>query len=87
MDRAEEFYQGMGITVVAGSRYTDGFISDQEAETSSLDEKVQGWADLVRPLSWVVRKHLQSTYAGLQNSLQQEWGFVQRVTSNIGDAF
>ena len=77
----------MGITVVAGSRYTDGFISDQEAETSSLDEKVQGWVDLVRPLSWVVRKHLQSTYAGLQNSLQQEWGFVQRVTPNIGYAF
>ena len=77
----------MGMTVVTRSLYLVSFIRDQDAESTWLDEKVQGWADLVRPLSWVVRKHLQSTYAGLQNSLQQEWGFVQRVTSNIGDAF
>ena len=37
--------------------------------------------------SGVARKHLQSAYAGLQKSLQQEWAFVQRVTPGIGDAF
>ena len=38
-------------------------------------------------LSGVSRKHLQSTYAGLQKSLQQEWAFVQQVTPGIGDTF
>ena len=33
------------------------------------------------------QKHLQSAYAGLQNSLQQEWAFVQQVTPGVGDAF
>jgi hypothetical protein len=36
------------------------------------------------------RKHLwnpQSTYAGLQKSLQQEWHFVQRVVKGIGEDF
>ena len=35
----------------------------------------------------VSHKHLQSAYIGLQKSLQQEWALVQRVTSDIGDAF
>ena len=32
-------------------------------------------------------KHPQSTYTGLQKSMQQEWAFVQPVTSDIEDAF
>ena len=32
-------------------------------------------------------KHLQSAYAGLQKSLQQECTFVQRFTQGIRDAF
>ena len=35
----------------------------------------------------VSRKHPQSSYAGLQKSLQQEWAFMQWVTPGIGNAF
>ena len=38
-------------------------------------------------LSGVSQKHPQSAYTRLQNSLQQEWDFVQRVTPGFGDAF
>ena len=38
-------------------------------------------------LTGVSRKHPQSTYVGLQKSLQQEWEFVQRVTPGIGETF
>ena len=48
---------------------------------------MEGWAESVRTQAGVVRKHLQSAYAGLQNSLQQDWAFVQRVTQGIGDVF
>ena len=41
----------------------------------------------MKTLSGVAHKHLQSAYAGLQKSLQQEWDFVQRVTPGVGDAF
>ena len=38
-------------------------------------------------MAGVARKHLQSAYAGLQKSLQQEWAFVQKVTPGIEDDF
>ena len=38
-------------------------------------------------LAGINHKQLQSAYAGLQKSLQQEWDFVQRVTPGVGEAF
>ena len=43
MTRPEEFFQGMGMLVVTRNGYLNGFIDDQDAETTWLDEKVQGW--------------------------------------------
>ena len=48
---------------------------------------MERWAESVCTLAGVARKHLQSAYAGLQKSLQQEWTFVQRLTPGIGDVF
>ena len=42
---------------------------------------------MVKNLAGSARKHSQSAYAGMQNSLQQEWAFVQQATLGIGDAF
>ena len=49
--------------------------------------KIKGWTDPVEILAGVSRNQLQSTYEGLQKSLQQEWAFVQRVDPGVGDAF
>ena len=62
-------------------------MGEREAEASWIKEKVEGWADSVRTLAGVARKHLQSAYAGLHKSLQQKWAFVQRVTPVIDDVF
>ena len=52
-----------------------------------LAENIKGWTESVEILAGVSCKHLQSSYAGLQKLLQQEWEFVQWVTPGIGDAF
>ena len=52
-----------------------------------MAEKVQGCTELVKMLLGVACKHLHSTYAGLQKSIQQQWAFVQQVTPEVGDAF
>ena len=85
--RAEEFFRGMGVKIVTGSRYLGVFVGDRAAEDSWMAEKVMGWAESAKTLTGAVLKHPQSAYAGLQNSLQQEWAFVQRVTPGIGDTF
>ena len=38
-------------------------------------------------LAGMACRHPQTAYAVLQNSLQEEWSFVQRVTLDIGMAF
>ena len=53
------------MTVVTGSHYLGGFISDREAEDTWLAKKVQAWAESVNKLLGVAHKQLQSAYAGL----------------------
>ena len=53
-------------------RYIGGFVGNREAEDNWMEEKVQGWVELVKALSGVSRKNPNSDYAGLQKSLQQE---------------
>ena len=85
--RSKEYFRGMGLQVVTGSRYLGGFIGERETEDQWVKDKLEGWAEFVGTLDGVAHKHPQSAYAGLQKSLQQEWLFVQRVTPGIGDSF
>ena len=85
--QAKEYFRGMGITVVTGSRYLGRFVGGREAEARWIKEKVKGWAESIQTLGWVARKHPHYAFAGLQKSLQQEWEFMQRFTPEIGDAF
>ena len=68
---ADDFFRGMGIKVVTGSRYLGGFIGEGEAQKRWLEGKVAGWADSVDALAGVSHKHPQSSYSGLQKSLHQ----------------
>ena len=85
--RAEEFFRGIGMKIVTGSWYLGVFVGDRAAKDSCLTEKIQGWAESLKTLLGVAHRHLQSTYSGLKKSLQQDWEFLQRVTSGIRDAF
>ena len=57
--RAEEFFWGMEIMVSTRNCYIGGFIGDQGVETMWLNEKVQGWAELMRKLLELARKNPQ----------------------------
>ena len=85
--RATEYFRGMGIKIVTGSRYLGGFVGQRETEIQWVRTEVEGWAESVKTLAGVDRKHPQSAYAGLQKSLKQEWAFIQRVTPGIGEEF
>ena len=61
---------------MTGSRYLGGFVGERAEEVRWIQEKVERWAESVRKLAGVARKHPQSTYEGLQKSIQHEWAFV-----------
>ena len=63
----------MGLQIVTRNRYLGVLVRDGAAEKIWLTEKVEGWAESMRTLSGVARKHPHSAYSGLKNSLQQEW--------------
>ena len=48
-----------------GSWYLGGFVDNRAAKDRCLEEKVQGWIELVKNLSGFACKHPQSAYAGL----------------------
>ena len=81
--RVEEFLRGIGVNIVTGRRYLGVLFRDGAAEDIWLAEMVQGWEDSVKNLAGVARNHPHSAYAGLKNSLQQEWAFMQRFTPSI----
>ena len=53
--QAKEYFRGMGVQVVTGSRYLGGFVEEREAEGQWIQANVEGWAELVRTLSGVTR--------------------------------
>ena len=63
--QAEAFFWGYGLQVVTGRRYLGGFFGTEIAQAWWLEEKVEGWLDLVSTLAGVARRHPQTAYAGL----------------------
>jgi hypothetical protein len=73
--------------VKTGDHYLGGFIGEDEALNECLSKKTKFWTEAVTDLTSVTQAFPQAAYSGLQNSLQQEWQFVQRVTKGIGPEF
>ena len=85
--RAEAFFRGYGLHIVTGRRYIGGFVGTNLAQDSCLGGNVEVWRNLVATSAVVARRHPQTAYVGLKNSLHQEWTFVQHVTLDIGMSF
>ena len=71
----------------AGHRYLGGFVGSGAAEAAWVDPQVQQWIKGVHRLAAAARRYPQTAYAGLSQSLQSEWQYLQRVTPNISPAF
>ena len=69
--RLEAFFRGYGLQIVMGSRYLGGFVGTKATQDRWLGEKVEGCRALVAIMSEVAFKHPQTSYSGLQKSLQQ----------------
>jgi hypothetical protein len=70
-----------------GHRYLGGFVGTEAAEAQWVDPQIQQWIEGVHCLAAAARRYPQTAYAGLLQSLQAEWQYLQRVTPDIAPAF
>jgi hypothetical protein len=70
-----------------GHRYLGGFVGSGETEAAWVDPQVHQWVEGVHRLAAAARRYPQTAYAGLSQSLQSEWQYLQRVTPDIAPAF
>ena len=70
-----------------GTRYIGGFIGTQEARDEWLEPKLETWKLGIKSLARAAKRYPQTAYAGLTQSLQSEWTYLQRVVPNIADSF
>ena len=75
------------LTLTDGSRYLGGFIGDLGKQTKWIGQKVESWVEATDPLAEISQWVPQSSFAGMQRSLQHEWSYIQRVKPGIGKEF
>ena len=71
----------------SGHRYLGGFVGSGESEAAWVDPQVQQWVEGVHRLAAAARRYPQTAFAGLSQSLQSEWQYLQRVTPDLAPAF
>jgi hypothetical protein len=77
----------LGFIVKTGARYLGGFVGEETDRNNWLEEKISEWSFGVGELANLAHTHPQSAFAGLQKSLQNEWGYVQRVVEGASNLF
>ena len=77
----------MPFSIKHGSRYLGGFLGDKNLEKTWIEDKVEAWEESVEALSSVSSLSPQCAFAGLQNAMQCEWAFLQRVVPGISGFF
>jgi hypothetical protein len=70
-----------------GHRYLGGFVGSGATEAAWVDPQVQQWVEGVHRLAAAAQRYPQTAFAGLSQSLQSEWQYLQRVTPDIAPAF
>jgi hypothetical protein len=87
LEREKVYFAELGFNVQTGSRYLGGFVREDEDRDEWLESKIVTWVDIIKQLPTVAGPYPQSAYAGMQNYVQEEWTFVQRVVWDVGNKF
>ena len=84
---ARSCFHDLGVNVVTNCRFLGGVIGDTPGKHSFVSRQVGEWSHYIDVLSSVAVNQPQSAYIALTRSLQHEWSFLQRVTSDCGQLF
>ena len=69
-----------------GAQYLGSFLGSDEDRQEWLRPQIQTWVKGIKKLATVAHRFPQTAYAGLVQSLQSEWTYLQRVVPDCGMA-
>jgi hypothetical protein len=77
----------LDIQYSRGQRYLGGFIKSNASKTDWLGSMVTMWVATVKTLALLASNYPQAACAGFNFCLQNEWQYLQRVTSELAPHF
>ena len=80
--RCQQILGHHGFTFTDGHRYLGGFVGTRESMLEWLRPKIQRWKEDIETLAAVAHRYPQAAYAGLTRSLQNEWQYLQLITTS-----
>ena len=87
LERANDLFHDLGVSVVTGSRFLGGFVGEQSLAADFVSNKVGVWCKCIQSLSDVAIDEPQALFAALARSLQFEWNHIQWVIPECGTLF
>lgn len=84
---AEEAFRDLQVKVVTSHRFLGGIIGSPEEKENFVKEKIKGWIDCVKKLGLAALKSPQAAFTAFSKSLQNEWGFLQRVNEGFDEIY
>ena len=86
-DDAKHHFEDVGIKIVTSCQFLGGVIGDTAGTNDFITKKASEWEHYVKLLSSIAVDEPQAAFIALTKSLQNEWTFLQRVTSGCGSQF
>ena len=87
VEEAKVIFADFKVNIVTGKRFLGGFIGGVVDTENWVQEKVNSWAKAIKLLSKAAKIEPHLANASLTKSLQNEWGYIQRVISNVKKPF
>jgi hypothetical protein len=87
LEAARQALSAFDFRFCTGHRYLGGFLGDASLRQDWIRPQVEKWKEGVRVLAKIAKRFPQTAYAGLSQSLQSEWQYLQRIAPNCSNDF
>jgi hypothetical protein len=87
IEEAKQLFSPYGVVVVEGHRVLGGFVGSKLAGDEWAANKIQTWDKSLKILAHVATTQPQAAYVAVSKSLQNEWGYLQRVFPDCQELF
>jgi hypothetical protein len=87
VNEAKILFADYKVNIVTGQRFLGGFIGGIDDTEKWVQEKVNSWVKAIKCLSKAAKIEPHLANVSLIKSLQNEWGYIQRVITNVEKPF